>query len=52
MVVAVVEGLGLEAGVVEDEVVSEVDVDVGVVAEGDFAHFLWAEPAMGDSSEW
>ena len=51
LVVAVVEGLGGGAGMVEDEVVSEVDPNVGVIAERYFAHFLGGLAALGDSFE-
>ena len=42
----VVEGLCFDAGMVEDVVVAEVDPNVGVVAECDFAEFLWLLASM------
>jgi hypothetical protein len=52
LVVAIVEAGCWGAGMVEDEMVSEVNPNVGVITERYFAHFLGGLAAMSDPLKW
>ena len=52
LVVAIVESSCWDAGMVEDEMVSEVNPNVWVITERYFAHFLGGLAAMSDPLKW